>query len=29
MTNDETPKYPREIRISKPQVEGSDWDTVF
>jgi hypothetical protein len=29
MTNDETPKYPREIRISKPQVGGSDWDILF
>jgi hypothetical protein len=29
MTNDETPKYPKEIRIPNPQVEGSDWDTVF
>jgi hypothetical protein len=29
MTNDETPKYPREIRRSKPRVEGSDRDTLF
>jgi hypothetical protein len=29
MTNDEIPKYPREIRRSKPQVEGEDWDTLF
>ena len=29
MTNDEIPKYPREIRISKSQVEGSDRDTLF
>jgi hypothetical protein len=29
MTNDETPKYPRGIRISKLKVEGEDWDTLF
>ena len=29
MTNDETTKYPRGIKMSKPQVEGPDWDTVF
>jgi hypothetical protein len=29
LSRQQSPKYPREIRMSKPRVEGSDRDTLF